>query len=88
MVYDVSNMLMRTQILFPEDILESLRSEATSKKVSVSNLVRGIVTEKFKSTRKRKLSGVDVMVKMARHAYKGNLPPDFSTNDDYLYKLP
>jgi len=88
MVYGVC-MLTRTQVLFPEDILAALRAEAVRKKTSVSALVRHIVADKVVKTRKmKKRPAAEMLLQMAKHAYKGKVPKDFSTNDDYLYRLP
>ena len=81
-------MLTRTQVLFPEDLLAALRAEAVRKKTSVSALVRHIVADKVAKGTKKKLSALEAMEQMVKHAYKGKVPSDLSTNDDYLYKLP
>mgnify|MGYP001559737098 FL=1 len=87
MVYGVC-MLIRTQVLFSEELLFALRAEAAKKKTSVSQLVRHIVTDKMPEKNKKKMSGDEAMELMVKHAYKGKVPRDLSTNDDYLYKLP
>lgn len=82
-VYDVS-MLVRTQILFPKEDLMELRLMAAEKGWSVSETVRRIVKEKTtKAGRKRKT--IEVLKEMAKNAYRGNVPRDLSTNDEYLY---
>lgn len=88
MVYGVC-MLTRTQVLFPKNLLELLRAEAVRKKTSVSALVRHMVADKVARTKKMKrMPAIEAMRQMIKHAYKGKVPRDFSTNDDYLYKLP
>lgn len=76
--------LVRTQILFSEPMLEDLRLWAAERGWSVSETVRRIVKEKTaKAGRKRKT--IEVLREMAKNAYKGNVPMDLSTNDEYLY---
>lgn len=90
MVYDVS-MLVRTQILFPEDILAYIREEARRRKSSVSALVRSVVADKVAKRKKKKISATEALLRMAERAnhYRGpKAPRDLSTNDDYLYTLP
>lgn len=83
MVYGVC-MMIRTQIMLPEDMLMQLRAQAISQQTSVSAVVR----KKIAPTVKKKLSGLEGLKLMAKNAYRGKAPRDLSTNDDYLYKLP
>ena len=84
-VYDVC-MLIRTQILFPKDDLEELKEIARERGISVSELVRTEVRKKvLKPERKKKMGGAEVLVEMARRAYKGKVPKDLGSNDEYLY---
>lgn len=80
-------MLIRTQILFPDDLLAYLREEARRKKTSVSALVRTVVADKIPEKKKKK-SAVDLLIRASKRAYRGKVPRDLSTNDDYLYSLP
>jgi len=77
-------MLIRTQILLPQDILNFLRSAAARQNKSVSELVRSIVSEKL--TLPKRKSALKTMKEMAKSAYKGNVPKNFSTDDDLIYK--
>lgn len=81
-------MMQRTQILLPPELLEQLRRKAYEKKTSVSHVVRSALQKEIQKTEKKKLTAVDAMLEMVKHAYKGKVPKDFSTNDDYLYRLP
>ena len=78
-------MMIRTQVLFPRDLLSELQLIAREYGWSVSETVRRFVTEKVKRVKPKKMSGVEAMLNMAKNAYKGKVPPDLSTNDDYLY---
>lgn len=77
-------MMIRTQILLPEDLLMALRALAVAQKTSVSAVARKKLADAMPKTKKR-LSGVEVLMHMAKHAYKGKVPRDLSTNDEYLY---
>lgn len=77
--------LVRTQVLFSEPMLEDLRLLAAEKGWSVSESVRRLVGDKVGRLRKRKKMAVEVMTLMAKKAYRGKVPADLSTNDDYLY---
>ena len=83
MVYGVY-MMIRTQIMFPEEMLLQLRAQAIYTQTSVSAVVR----KRIAPTIKKKMSGLDGLKLMAKNAYRGKAPRDLSTNDDYLYKLP
>ncbi|MEK7504444.1 MAG: hypothetical protein AAB550_03010 [Patescibacteria group bacterium] len=78
-------MMIRTQIMFPEDMLAQLRAQAISAQTSVSDVVRKRIVF---PTVKKKMSGLEGLRLMAKNAYRGKAPRDLSTNDDYLYKLP
>ena len=79
--------LIRTQILFPADVLTDLRLIADERDWSVSETVRNLVREKIKKVQPKKINGAEAMLKMAawakKHKVKG--PPDLGSNDDYLY---
>lgn len=81
-------MMVRTQILLPPDLLETARLYAASKNLSLSELIRRSVTDKIKP--QKKISIYTALKKMAEYGKKMKLksPPDFATNDDYLYRLP
>lgn len=81
-------MMIRTQILFPPDLLESARLYAASRKLSLSELVRHSISAKVKPP--KKVSTYTALKKMAAYGKRMKLksPPDFATNDDYLYRLP
>lgn len=83
MVYGVC-MMIRTQIMLPEDMLAQLRAQAISQQTSVSAVVR----KRIAPIVKKKMSGLEGLKLMAKNAYRGKAPRDLSTNDDYLYKLP
>lgn len=79
--------MIRTQILLPEDLLTAIRELAIARKTSVSHILRTFAADSL-PRKKKKRPAAEVMLEMAKHAYKGKVPKDFSTNDDYLYKLP
>lgn len=86
MVYGVY-MMIRTQIMFPEEMLLQLRAQALFTQTSVSAIVR----KKISSTVKKKMSGWEMLRKLAKDAKRNkkyNLPKDFASNDKYLYDLP
>lgn len=77
-------MMIRTQLLLPEDLLNALRDLAAAQKTSVSAVARQKLAKDLpKSLKKR--PAAEVMLEMAKHAYKGKVPKDLSTNDKYLY---
>lgn len=78
-------MMIRTQVLFPRDLLSELQLIAREYGWSVSETVRKFVAEKVKRVKPKRMSGVEAMLKMAKNAYTGKVPPDLSTNDEYLY---
>ena len=81
-------MMIRTQILFPPDLLESARLYAASRKLSLSELVRHSLTTKIKP--KKKMSFYVAMSRLSKIMSKKKIkvPADFATNDKYLYKYP
>lgn len=83
MVYDVA-MLVRTQIMMPENVYDSLRLEATLRQTSMSKLVVGAIGKSLFGG-KMKVSGVESLSKLVDKAYKGKIPADLGTNDEYLY---
>lgn len=86
MVYGVY-MMIRTQIMFPEEMLTQLRAQAISQQTSVSDVVRKRIVPIIK----KKMSGWEMLRKLAKDAKKNkkyNLPKDFASNDKYLYDLP
>lgn len=76
--------MIRTQLLLPEDLLEALRALAAAQKTSVSHIARQKLTDAIPEVRNKR-SAVEVLLEAAKHAYKGKVPKDFSTNDEYLY---
>jgi hypothetical protein len=89
MVYGV-DMMIRTQVMFPEEMLSDLRSAALVDGSSVSGVLREIVKEKLTKSHKEKKSGVEALlmfVKKTRKYKNIKAPADLSVNDDYLYKL-
>ena len=81
-------MMIRTQILLPPDLLETARLYAASRKLSLSEVIRHSLSTKVKP--QKKISGYAALKKMAAYGKRMKLksPPDFATNDDYLYRLP
>ena len=81
-------MMIRTQVLFPKDLLMDLQDIAVLEKKSVSEILRALASDKVKKKNKKKLTGIEVLKRMAERArrYKGpQAPRDLSTNDEYLY---
>lgn len=80
-------MLIRTQILFPKDLIEELRILAAEKGWSVSETVRTIVKNNISKGKEEKKNAGTVLIEAAkwarRHKIKG--PKDLGTNDEYLY---
>lgn len=85
MVYDVG-MLVRTQILLPKETYDLLKLEAAIRETSMSKLVTKAV-DKCVIKKKKKMSGREFVDFLVKHAYKGKVPSDLSTNDNYLYGL-
>lgn len=78
-------MMIRTQVLFPRDLLSDLRLISREYGWSVSETVRKFVAEEVKRVKPKRMSAVEAMLKMAKNAYKSRVPSDLSTNDEYLY---
>ena len=78
-------MLIRTQILFPEEDLELLREIAVEKGISVSKTVRNLVKDRLKDKKKR--NAVEVLLEAIEWTRKNKIagPKDLGTNDEYLY---
>jgi len=85
----------RTQVYFPEEVLDLLREEAEEKNVTLAHIIRKKVTVDMpvakktkKKRKKKKMTGADFLLKMAEKAerlgFKG--PKDLASNvDKYLY---
>ncbi|MBU1129698.1 hypothetical protein KKE45_00060 [Patescibacteria group bacterium] len=79
-------MLVRTQVLFPEAVLEELRVMAVAGNKSVSEIVRSVIEKFVIKKERKKISGWEAINRMIKHSYKGkDVPRDLSTNDEYLY---
>lgn len=81
-------MLTRVQVLIPHDVLEQARLAAANRNLSFSKFVTQSIAEKVEP--EKKMSIYVALKKLAKHIGKKKvkLPPDFATNDDYLYRLP
>ncbi len=77
--------LVRTQVMLPEDILNDLRVIAIERDWSVSEVVRLGVRNLVEKLKPKKMTGYEMLKKLADNAYKGNVPRDLSSNDEYLY---
>lgn len=79
--------LIRTQILFPADVLTDLRLIADERDWSVSETVRNLVSEKIKKVKPKKKNAATVLLQAAKWAEKQKItgPKDLGSNDDYLY---
>jgi len=77
--------LIRTQVMLPADLLADLRLIAAEKNWSVSEAVRRGVKSLIVRFKPKKMSGVEMLRKLAENSYKGDAPKDLSTNDEYLY---
>jgi hypothetical protein len=81
-------MMVRTQLLLPEDLLNDLRAIAVSEKTSVSHMIRVLAADKVKKKMKKKMSGIEAIEQMIKYGERHpnpQTPRDLSTNDDYLY---
>ena len=81
-------MLTRVQVLIPNDLLEQAKLIAVNHNLSFSKFVTHSLETNVKP--KKKMSIYTALKKMAEYGKKMKLksPPDFATNDDYLYRLP
>lgn len=81
-------MLTRVQVLIPHDIFQQARLAAVNRKLSFSKLVTRCLEKEVET--KKKMSIYAALKKLAKinKRLKKKLPPDFATNDDYLYRLP
>lgn len=81
-------MLTRVQVLIPQDILEQARLAAGNRDLSFSKLVTQSLEKEIKPD--KKMSVYEAFRKLAKinGRLKKKLPPDFATNDVYLYQLP
>ncbi len=77
--------LVRTQVMLPEDILTDLRVIAAERDWSVSEVVRVGVKTLIEKLKPKKMTGFEMLKKLADSAYKGKVPRDLSSNDEYLY---
>lgn len=77
--------LIRTQILFPADVLADLRLMAAERDWSVSETVRSLVAPKIKQDKTKRKTGIETLLELAKNPYKGKAPSDLSVNDEYLY---
>ena len=88
--------MIRTQILFPEELYQTLKYSAYLKGISLSELIRRSVqnTVKSKITGRdtKKISGGEFLISLARKAEKLSIkmktkaPTDLSSHTDhYLY---
>lgn len=80
-------MMIRTQVLFPRDLLSELQLIAREYGWSVSETVRKFVAEKVKKQKAKRKNAIEGLLELARWAEKHHVkaPRDISTNDDYLY---
>lgn len=81
-------MLTRVQVLIPDDILLQARLAATNRKLSFSKLVTKSLEKEVEP--EKKISIYVALRELAKYMAKKKvkLPPDFATNDKYLYKYP
>lgn len=77
--------LIRTQILFPADMLTDLRLMAAERDWSVSETVRSLVVSKVKQAKTKRKTGIETLFELAKNPYRGKAPRDLSVNDEYLY---
>lgn len=81
-------MLTRVQVLIPDDILLQARLAATNRNLSFSKLVTHSLTKEVKPIKKMSIyEALRTLAKMNKRLKK-KLPPDFATNDKYLYTYP
>jgi hypothetical protein len=75
--------LKRTQMYFPEDLLDGLKRKAEKEKTTVSHIVRSAVLELIKKDREKDWQE-DPLWNMVGSSRSGNT--DLSVNhDEYLY---
>lgn len=81
-------MLTRVQVLIPDDLLQAAKLAAASRRLSFSKFVTKSLAKDVRM--EKKMSIYDALREVAKHVGKKKvkLPPDFATNDDYLYRLP
>lgn len=81
-------MLTRVQVLIPQDILQVARLAAANRDVSFSKFVTRSLEKEVQP--EKKMSIYVALKELAKYIGKKKvkLPPDFATNDDYLYRLP
>lgn len=81
--------MQRTQVYFPEEILEALRREAFLKETSLADVIRRkVIAQLPKKKREKKFSGGEFLLSLANEAEKLGFvgPKDLSKNiDEYLY---
>ena len=77
--------LIRTQILFPADVLTDLRLMAAERDWSLSQTVRSFVAKKVKRMVRKKKTGIETLLELAKAPYTGPVPKDLSVSDEYLY---
>ena len=65
--------------------MTDLRLIAAERDWSVSETVRSFVDKKVKRMVRKKKTGIDTLLELAKNVYKGQVPKDLSVNDDYLY---
>ncbi|MBI4065169.1 hypothetical protein HY409_02270 [Candidatus Gottesmanbacteria bacterium] len=81
-------MLTRVQVLIPNDLLQAARLAAASHDLSFSKFVTKSLEEKVQPEKKESVYIAFKKLAKIIGKKKVKLPPDFATNDDYLYRLP
>lgn len=81
-------MLIRVQVLIPDDILLQARLAAANRNLSFSKLVTHSLTKEVKPIKKMSIYKALRTVAKLVGKKKVKLPPDFATNDKYLYTYP
>lgn len=81
----------RTQVYFPEEVLEILRQEAEEKNTTLAHVIRKKIEKtmpKLKKKKKKYKNAGDLLLEMAKEAERlgASGPKDLATDPDkYLY---
>lgn len=81
-------MLTRVQVLIPNDLFQAAKLAAANRQLSFSKLVTRSLEKEVEP--EKKMSIYEALRKLAKinGRLKKKLPPDFATNDKYLYQYP
>jgi predicted DNA-binding protein len=76
--------MLRTNLYFPKELHQRLKRLAKQEDISMAELVRQLV-EKGVKEKQKKMSGVETLLAMAKHAGDSGIGDLAINHDKYLY---